>query len=81
VLLVKGGVVIGKLNLGRGSKQKTPISVESVVNDVSGQTNKMSVRYTLENGMSRKEFVARHTVANEGDLCSFVTAINFTRKS
>src|SRR5262249_17222727 len=58
VLLVKGGVVIGKLNLGKGSKQKTPISVESVVNDVSGQTNKMSVRYTLENGESRKEFVA-----------------------
>jgi hypothetical protein len=78
VTLVKGGVVIGMLNLGKGSDQlAVPISVESLVNDVSGQTNKMSVRYILENGKAQKEFVARHTVTNEGDMCSFVSTITF----
>ena len=81
-MLVKGGVVISRFNLGPGfSLAGDSISVESLVNDVGGQTNKMSVTYLIENGAKTTKFVARHTVAHDADMCSFVSAITFARKA
>jgi hypothetical protein len=81
-LLVKGGVVIGSLNLGVGGTllDKT-VSVESVVNDVSTHTNRMSVRYVIENGGGRDAELATHEVEEEGNTCRFVTTLSFKRAS
>ena len=78
-VVVKGGVVIGNLDLGDGGDvQNTGVSVESIVNDISTQTNRMSVTYAVTNNGQRRTFTSRHKVDNEGDLCRFVTALNFT---
>ena len=82
VLLVKGGVVIGSLNLGAGTDLAgAAVSVDSIVNDVSSQTNRMSVRYVIENGGRRRAELATHEVDSEGTMCRFVSALSFTRAS
>jgi hypothetical protein len=78
VVLVKGGVVIGNLNLGPGSGLVgDQISVESLVNDISSQTNRMSVRYLLRGSGTDCAFLARHVVATDGEMCRFMTTITF----
>jgi len=82
VLLVKGGVVIGGLNLGSGNTLfDQTINVDSIVNDVSTQTNRMSVRYVVENGGNRQTQMATHEVQAEGNTCRFVTTLSFKRAS
>jgi len=77
-ILVQGGVAIGQLNLGRGvALDGTKISVESLVNDVVSENNRMSVRYVVRCGPSETEFVARHNVAVARDMCRFVSDITF----
>ena len=80
-VLVQGGVAIGQLSLGQGGALiGTKISVESLVNDVVNENNRMSVRYVVRNGKSSTVFVARHNVAVARDSCRFVSDITFARK-
>ena len=82
VLLVKGGVVIGSLNLGAGTELAgSEVSVDSIVNDVSTHTKTMSVRYVIENGGKLRAELATHEVDREGAVCRFVSALSFTRAS
>ena len=63
-ILVQGGIAIGQLNLGPGiALVGTKISVESLVNDVVSESNRMSVRYVVRNGASETVFVASHDVS------------------
>ena len=81
-ILVQGGVAIGHLNLGRGDRLVgTTISVESLVNDVVSEHNRMSVRYVVRNGVSDTEFIARHAVTNARDMCRFVSDITFAPRT
>jgi hypothetical protein len=78
VLLVKGGVVIGSLNLGSGADLiGKDVTVDSIVNDISTHTNRMSVRYVVENGGKKKGQLATHEVENEGAICRFVSTLSF----
>jgi hypothetical protein len=78
VLLVKGGVVIGSLNLGSGADLVgKEVTVDSIVNDISTNTNRMSVRYVVENGGKRKSQLATHEVESEGSICRFVATLSF----
>jgi hypothetical protein len=80
-ILVQGGVAIGQLNLGRGDGLVgSKISVESLVNDVVSENNRMSVRYVVHNGTSETVFVARHNVAAARDMCRFVSDIEFAAR-
>ena len=77
-ILVQGGIAIGQLNLGRGvALVGTKISVESLVNDVVSESNRMSVRYVVRNGASETVFVASHDVAMARNMCRFVSDITF----
>lgn len=78
--LVRGGVVIADLNLGDGAKLRgTNIVVESIVNDISTHTNRMSVTYVVSNnGRRLTPVVVPHVVTTEGQLCRFQTSITFT---
>src|SRR5215813_11956053 len=78
VLLVKGGVVIGSLNLGAGTDLVgKEVTIDSIVNDISTNTNKMSVRYVVENGGKKKSQLATHEVESEGSICRFVSTLSF----
>jgi|SRR5262245_17684913 len=79
VILVMGGVVIGNLNLGPGSTLiGDQITVESMVNDVVSQSNRMSVRYLLRGpGGTDCSFLAQHVVGVDSEMCRFVTNISF----
>lgn len=78
VLLVKGGVVIGSLNLGAGSDLAgKEVTVDSIVNDISTHTNRMTVRYVVENGGKKKSQLATHAVDSEGSICRFVSTLSF----
>jgi hypothetical protein len=80
VRLVRGGVVIAGLRLGDSDDLvDDAISVESIVNDISTQTDRMSVRYVVENAGRRCDFLARHEVETEGAICRFVSTIAFAR--
>jgi hypothetical protein len=78
VLLVKGGVVIGSLNLGAGADLVgKEVTVDSIVNDISAHTNRMSVRYVVENDGKKKSQLATHEVESEGAICRFVSTLSF----
>ena len=77
-VLVKGGVVVANLDLGKaGDLHGTNIVVDSIVNDISSQTNRMSVTYLVADSAKKNKFVARHKVESEGELCHFISTITF----
>jgi hypothetical protein len=77
-VLVKGGVVVANLDLGNaGDLHGTNVVVDSIVNDISSHTNRMSVTYVVTDSGKKQKFIARHKVENEGELCHFISTINF----
>jgi hypothetical protein len=78
--LIRGSSVIAGLSVGEGEGLiDDEISIHSIVNDVSTQTDTMSVRYVIANGGHRKSFLAKHGVQTEGATCRFVSTIAFAR--
>jgi hypothetical protein len=78
--VVRGGVVIADLSLGDGAQLRgNSVVVESIVNDISTHTNRMSVKYVIRNNnQSQAPVVVPHIVATEGELCHFQTTLTFT---
>lgn len=77
--LASAGIMLSLL-LGQAEDLvDSDVVVDSVVQDVLSQTNRMTVEYVLEGGAKKETFVSRTTVAKDLDLCRFTTTISFVR--
>ena len=71
-----------KLLVGRGPDvDGSTLLVRSIVNDVSTQTNRMSITYRFTGGKSSEEFIARGRSDDEGGLLIFEATFTFKRGS
>lgn len=74
-----GGSLLA-LPLGPGADLAgTSIEVQSLVQDVLTQTNRVSVEYVLTGGLKKRSFVARTTVPKQLDPARFTTTIAFAK--
>ena len=79
--LASSGSILS-VNLGPGAALKdTDVVVDSQVQDILAQTNKVSVQYVLSGGVKKAPFVAKTTVAKDLDMCRFTTTISFVGAS
>ena len=71
---------IGNLRIGTGTELVgKDLLVRSIVNDVSRNTNRMSVKYSFVGGSIRQEFIAKGSVADEGELLVFEGTFSFVK--
>jgi hypothetical protein len=79
--LASGGSILS-VNLGPGTDLKgADVVVESLVQDVLTQTNRVTVQYVLSGGVKKQTFVAKTIVDKDLDMCRFTTTIGFVEAS
>lgn len=78
-LLVRASGPIGKLMIGKGADlPNKALKIRSVVNDISTQTNRMSVTYQLTGGDASEPVTAEGVCKQEGGLLIFEAVFTFT---
>ena len=79
-LLVRASDAIGGLLLGSGTDLlEEELRVDTVVLDVNGLTNRMSVTYRLEGGKASKAWLAKGKVQSANDTLFFRATFSFTK--